>query len=112
MFSPSLLSHLDNGIGSLDSLRNSHPIEVPVKDPNEINQVSLFRALKSHELIVYQIFDAISYSKGSCVIRMLAKFLGEETFLKGVQLYIKRHAYGNTVVSLSFRAPRNCLKLQ
>lgn len=45
---------------------------------------------------VDQIFDAISYSKGSCVLRMISTYLGEETFLEGVRKYIKKHAYGNT----------------
>ncbi|KAJ0414679.1 peptidase family M1-domain-containing protein [Aspergillus carlsbadensis] len=65
---------------SLDSLRSSHPIEVPVKRADEINQI----------------FDAISYSKGSSVLRMISKYLGEETFLQGVRDYIRKHAYGNT----------------
>ncbi|KAH8700271.1 aminopeptidase [Talaromyces proteolyticus] len=65
---------------SLDSLRSSHPVEVPVKRADEINQI----------------FDAISYSKGSSVLRMISKYLGEDTFLQGVRNYIKKHAYGNT----------------
>ncbi|RDA91051.1 hypothetical protein CP533_6116 [Ophiocordyceps camponoti-saundersi (nom. inval.)] len=65
---------------SLDSLRSSHPIEVPVKRADEINQI----------------FDAISYSKGSCVLRMISVYLGEDTFLDGVRRYLKKHAYGNT----------------
>ncbi|RAK82529.1 M1 family metallopeptidase [Aspergillus fijiensis CBS 313.89] len=65
---------------SLDSLRSSHPIEVPVKRADEINQI----------------FDAISYSKGSSVLRMISKYMGEDVFLQGVRNYIKKHAYGNT----------------
>ncbi|OXV08639.1 hypothetical protein Egran_03598 [Elaphomyces granulatus] len=65
---------------SLDSLRSSHPIEVPVKRADEINQI----------------FDAISYSKGSSVLRMISKYLGEDIFIQGVRNYIKKHAYGNT----------------
>ncbi|KAK4152423.1 peptidase family M1-domain-containing protein [Chaetomidium leptoderma] len=65
---------------SLDSLRSSHPIEVPVKKADEINQI----------------FDAISYSKGSCVLRMISTYLGEDIFLEGVRRYLKKHAYGNT----------------
>ncbi|KAI4167566.1 MAG: hypothetical protein LQ343_007105 [Gyalolechia ehrenbergii] len=68
------------GALSLDSLRSSHPIEVPVKRADEINQI----------------FDAISYSKGSCVLRMISKYLGEETFMEGIRRYLKKHAYGNT----------------
>lgn len=68
------------GALSLDSLRSSHPIEVPVKRADEINQI----------------FDAISYSKGSCVLRMISKYLGEDIFVEGVRRYLKKHAYGNT----------------
>ena len=65
---------------SLDALRSSHPIEVPIKRADQVNEI----------------FDAISYSKGSAVLRMLSKYLGEETFMDGVRRYIKKHAYGNT----------------
>lgn len=65
---------------SLDSLRSSHPIEVPIKHADEINQI----------------FDDISYLKGSSVVRMISKYLGEDVFLQGIRNYIKKHAYGNT----------------
>ncbi|KAI5308150.1 Aminopeptidase 2 mitochondrial [Ascosphaera atra] len=68
---------------ALDALRSSHPIEVPVKRADEINQI----------------FDAISYSKGSSVIRMMSKYIGEEKFIQGVRAYIAKHAYGNTQTS-------------
>lgn len=71
--------NLQSALG-LDSLRSSHPIEVPVKRASDVDQI----------------FDAISYSKGSCVLRMISTYLGEETFLEGVRRYIKKHAYGNT----------------
>jgi aminopeptidase 2 len=31
------------------------------------------------------------------VLRMLSKFVGEDKFLKGVSLYLKKHLYSNTV---------------
>ena len=62
----------------LDSLRASHPIEVPVRNALEVDQI----------------FDHISYLKGSSVIRMLSVHLGQETFLRGVADYLKSHAYG------------------
>lgn len=62
----------------LDSLRSSHPIEVPVKDVLEVDQI----------------FDAISYLKGSSVIKMLSSHLGVSTFLSGVSDYLKKHQYG------------------
>lgn len=64
---------------SLDGLKNSHPIEVEVKNPNEISEL----------------FDAISYRKGASVIRMLEQYLGEETFRRGLARYFSKHAYGN-----------------
>ncbi|KAJ5095945.1 hypothetical protein NUU61_005301 [Penicillium alfredii] len=68
------------GALSLDSLRSSHPIEVPVQRADDINQI----------------FDAISYSKGSSVLRMISKYLGEDVFLQGIRNYLRKHAYGNT----------------
>ena len=63
----------------MDSLRASHPIEVPVRNALEVDQI----------------FDHISYLKGSSVIRMLSNHLGQQVFLKGVSDYLKAHAYGN-----------------
>ena len=74
-----VIGDLQNAL-ALDSLRSSHPIEVPIKRADEVNQI----------------FDAISYSKGSCVLRMISRYLGEQTFLEGIRRYIKKHAYGNT----------------
>lgn len=66
---------------SLDGLRNSHPIEQEVNNPDEIGQL----------------FDAISYSKGASVLRMLETFLGAETFQQGLHLYLTKHQYDNAV---------------
>jgi len=63
----------------LDALKNTHPIEVEVHHPDEIGEI----------------FDEISYSKGSSVIRMLAGFLGEKDFRDGLRYYLKKHAYKN-----------------
>ncbi|MDR3571506.1 MAG: M1 family metallopeptidase [Candidatus Pacebacteria bacterium] len=63
-----------------DGLKHTHPIEVEVHDPAEIAVV----------------FDAVSYSKGSSIIRMLAEYLGEEAFRDGLRHYLKQHSYGNT----------------
>lgn len=74
--------HLVSALG-LDSQRSSHPIEVDCPDANQINQI----------------FDSISYSKGASVLRMLSSVVGEETFLKGVSLYLKKHLYSNAVTA-------------
>jgi aminopeptidase N len=44
-----------------------------------------------------QAFDAITYAKGESVIRMLEAYVGADAWQKGVQNYIKAHAYSNTV---------------
>ncbi|XP_038078352.1 endoplasmic reticulum aminopeptidase 1-like [Patiria miniata] len=62
-----------------DSQGNSHPISVPVADPNEINAI----------------FDSISYDKGSSLIRMLNDFLPEGIFLKGLQKYLEKFKFSN-----------------
>lgn len=67
----------------LDSLRASHPIEVPVKNALEVDQI----------------FDHISYLKGSSVIRMLSDHLGRDTFLRGVAIYLKDNAYGKLIIA-------------
>jgi aminopeptidase N len=48
-----------------------------------------------HPNQISQIFDAISYSKGSVIIRMMQMFLGEESFQLGVSNYLKKHTYAN-----------------
>lgn len=74
-----VISSLQDAL-NLDSLRSSHPIEVPVKNANDISQI----------------FDAISYEKGCSVLRMISVHLGEEVFLKGVRDYLQKFAYRNT----------------
>ena len=63
---------------NIDSLRTSHPVEVPVKDPGAINEI----------------FDTISYLKGCCIIRMLYDWLGQENMQKGLSQYLKKYQYG------------------
>jgi len=64
----------------LDALASSHPIEVPVGHPSEVDEI----------------FDAISYSKGASVIRMLHDYIGDEDFKKGMHNYLTKHKYTNT----------------
>ncbi|MEX0934166.1 MAG: M1 family metallopeptidase, partial [Candidatus Saccharimonadales bacterium] len=68
---------------SLDGLSNSHPIEVEVKDPDEIDEI----------------FDAISYSKGAAVIHMLHSYLGADDFRHGLQNYLKANSLSNTTTN-------------
>ncbi|XP_055525327.1 aminopeptidase N-like [Wyeomyia smithii] len=66
-------------IFKFDALTSSHPVSVEIGHPNQISQI----------------FDAISYDKGSTVIRMMHLFLGEATFRNGVRRYLKHHKYSN-----------------
>ncbi|VDM00575.1 unnamed protein product, partial [Schistocephalus solidus] len=54
---------------------------VPVNSPSEVEEI----------------FDAVSYEKGASIIRMLRDYIGPENFKSGLQLYISRHMYSNTV---------------
>jgi aminopeptidase N len=73
-----LISEMTGGL-SLDSLKSSHPIDVPVKSPSDVRQI----------------FDEISYNKGGCVLMMLENFIGEDNFRRGLHGYLKKHEYGN-----------------
>ncbi|XP_052258962.1 thyrotropin-releasing hormone-degrading ectoenzyme-like isoform X1 [Dreissena polymorpha] len=62
---------------TVDQKNNSHPIYVPVKEPQEIEEI----------------FDVISYAKGGAVIKMMAFFLGEGTFQNGLKRYLIKHSF-------------------
>ncbi len=63
-----------------DALASTRPVEFDVDAPDEADQM----------------FDSLTYQKGSALLRMLQQFLGEETFRQGVGDYLRTHAYGNT----------------
>jgi alanyl aminopeptidase len=44
-------------------------------------------------------FDGITYEKGAAVIQMFETWIGKDKFRKGVQTYLKRHAWGNATAS-------------
>jgi aminopeptidase N len=64
---------------SADGLNESHPIIQNVSNPDEINEL----------------FDAISYSKGGTVIRMIRDILTAEKFQEGITYYLKKSQFGN-----------------
>lgn len=66
-----------------DQLKSTRPIEFEVTAPEEVDQM----------------FDAITYGKGSAVLHMIDEFIGVENFRQGVGNYLRKHAYGNTVTS-------------
>ena len=59
---------------AIDSLENSRPIEFEVATPEEAEEM----------------FDVLTYEKGSTVLRMFEVFIGEEVFQKGVQEYLNK----------------------
>ena len=65
---------------AIDSLENSRPIEFEVATPEEAEEM----------------FDVLTYEKGSTVLRMFEVFIGEEVFQKGVQEYLNKFKYDNT----------------
>ena len=73
------LTHDTTNALSLDGLANSHPIEQEVNNPAEIGQL----------------FDAISYSKGASILRMLEQYLSPDAFRDGLRIYLNRHKYNN-----------------
>ncbi|MCJ8734507.1 hypothetical protein PDJAM_G00236430 [Pangasius djambal] len=69
---------------AVDALASSHPLsskEDEVLRPEQISEV----------------FDAISYSKGASVLRMLSDFLTESVFVKGLTSYLNHFEFENTV---------------
>ncbi|KAF6769526.1 Glutamyl aminopeptidase, partial [Paragonimus kellicotti] len=54
-------------------------LQVEVNNPDEIDEI----------------FDTISYSKGSSLIHMLHAYLGDQAFRVGLCAYLAKHAYGN-----------------
>ncbi|XP_014365202.2 aminopeptidase N [Papilio machaon] len=72
---------LDNilSVLSLDALESSHPVSVPIDNPKRISEI----------------FDEISYRKGSTIIRMMTMFLGEHVFREAINNYLVKHSYGN-----------------
>ena len=67
----------------LDALKSSHPIEVRVENPAEIDEV----------------FDHISYYKGASIIRMLYHYVGPESFREGLRDYLSSYEYRNADTS-------------
>ena len=77
-----IYEHMSRGF-KLDSLKSSHPIEIEVNHPSEIDEI----------------FDSISYSKGSSIIRMLYTYLGENHFKKALNKYLIKYQYKNATTN-------------
>jgi len=64
----------------IDAKNSTHSIVTPINQDKNITMT----------------FDSITYGKGGASLRMLSNHLGEETFLAGVQRYLKANLFGNT----------------
>jgi aminopeptidase N len=71
-----------------DALAATHPIRMPIATPDQAREA----------------FDAITYSKGASVLRMLERWLGDETWRRGVGDYLRAHAEGNATGDDLWRA--------
>lgn len=69
---------LDNTL-NLDAADRTRTIRAEANTPAEINQM----------------FDGITYDKGGAVIGMVEKYVGEETFRRGVHDYLNAHKFAN-----------------
>uniref|UniRef100_A0A8P4JVL2 Aminopeptidase n=1 Tax=Dicentrarchus labrax TaxID=13489 RepID=A0A8P4JVL2_DICLA len=67
---------------AVDALASSHPLSSKEEDIQKPAQIS-------------ELFDAISYSKGASVLRMLSDFLTEKVFTMGLRTYLAEFAFGN-----------------
>ncbi|WIG54968.1 MAG: Membrane alanine aminopeptidase N [Rhodanobacteraceae bacterium] len=75
------LNRIEGGQGAMqeDSLISARMIRQPITGNGDIETA----------------FDGITYEKGAAVIGMFENFVGPEVFQKGMQAYIKAHAFGN-----------------
>ncbi len=62
-----------------DALASTHPIYSPVETPQQATEL----------------FDAITYQKGSAVMRMLENFLGADAFRDGLRTYMQEFKESN-----------------
>ncbi|MGC2109775.1 MAG: M1 family metallopeptidase [Candidatus Korobacteraceae bacterium] len=82
MVGQGVVANTDRSISG-DSVKNTRPIHQAAATRAEIEQL----------------FDGIAYGKSAAVLHMLESYLGPDTFRKGVNLYLKEHAYGNATAA-------------
>lgn len=63
----------------VDSQAAARQVRQPIKSDHDIENA----------------FDAITYAKGGAVLSMFERYLGKEPFQAGLQLYMKKHRFGN-----------------
>ena len=66
-----------------DQLPSTHPIAADIPD---------VRAVEVN-------FDGITYAKGASVLKQLAAYVGLDAFLRGMRVYFREYAFGNTTLA-------------
>ncbi|GAB3673112.1 aminopeptidase N [Angustibacter aerolatus] len=69
-----------------DLRRSTHPVAPLAEDVPDVARA-------------FANFDAISYAKGNSALRQLVTWLGDETFLAGVNAHLTRHRLGNATLA-------------
>ena len=88
-FAGALLGHEAGqkaGAYDADERRSTHPV---APDPEDVPDVDSAAG----------VFDSISYAKGNSVLRQLVTWIGDETFLRGVNTYLTRHRFANATLA-------------
>lgn len=75
-----LIDTVNVGLDS-DGIKSTHPVEAEVRDPTDMDRA----------------FDNISYRKGGSILGMVEEYTGKEKFRKGLQRYLRKHMYSNSV---------------
>jgi aminopeptidase N len=60
-----------------DAISFSHPVNMKITHNDQLTGI----------------FDAITYSKGSSLLRMMRNFMGDQTFNRGISKYLSQHLY-------------------
>ncbi len=69
-----------------DQRRSTHPVAPAAEDVPDVDAAA-------------NNFDMISYAKGNATLRQLVTWLGDETFLAGLNAYLTRHRLGNATLA-------------
>lgn len=62
---------------------------------DQIASIRTIRAQADTPAEIQNLFDGIAYGKAASVLRMVEVYVGPETFRKGVNAYLEKHAYAN-----------------
>jgi len=76
------------GAFGLDSLLSTHAISMEARSVEEATER----------------FDAVTYTKGQLVLRMIEGYIGAEAFREGVRIYLRRHSEANATADDFWRA--------